>query len=179
MRKKHIYILLFFMLSSLSLIGQPSPDNATAKDIKVYVFMLDECLICQHYSIVLNDLHAEFASNEIEFVGLFPNFVSNPKQIAHFKKKYQIPFELKTDYYKTKANQFNAQVTPEVVVYDALNDIVLYQGRIDNAYFQLGKKRRIITQHELRDALSSLQNGEEIAVKKTEAVGCLINFKEN
>ncbi|MEL6988150.1 MAG: hypothetical protein AAGK97_09995, partial [Bacteroidota bacterium] len=124
-------------------------------------------------------LELNFNSEQIEFIGLFPNFVSKPKNIAHFKKEYKIPFELKTDYYKSKSTQFGVTVTPEVVVYNETTDEVLYKGRIDNTYFKIGKQRSVTTEHELKDALTSIKEGKEILIKETEAVGCFINFNEN
>lgn len=147
--------------------------------IKVYIFLLDECKICHHYSISLSELYEDYHSDQIEFIGLFPNFVSSTKQISIFKKKYKIPFVLKTDYYKSKSKKFGVTVTPEVVVYNETQDEILYKGRIDNSFFKLGKQRTHTTKFELRDALHSISQGEEILVKETESVGCFINFKEN
>jgi hypothetical protein len=50
----------------------------------------------------------------------------------------------------------------------------LYQGRIDNWAYELAKKRRVITEHNLRDALNSIVHNQPIKITKTKAVGCYI-----
>lgn len=49
---------------------------------------------------------------------------------------------------------------------------VLYLGRIDDWFGDLGKKRPAPTTHDLRDALHALLAGGEPAVARTVAVGC-------
>jgi len=163
------FFALLFAFTVRADIG-PKPDS-----ISVYVFMLDACIICQHYSLTLNELHQEYSSDRLQFEGLFPNFSSKPAAIEAFKKKYRIPFELKTDYYRTMTNRFGITMTPEVVVYNHTQEKVMYKGRIDNTYAALGKRRRHTTSSELKDALEAIRTGKEVLVTTTQAVGCLIN----
>jgi hypothetical protein len=65
------------------------------------------------------------------------------------------------------------KVTPEVVVVDK-NRAVRYRGRIDDRYPSIGKKRQVVTTHDLRDALVALVAGRRVAVTETKAVGCSI-----
>ena len=51
---------------------------------------------------------------------------------------------------------------------------VRYQGAIDDWYVALGKHRPEATQHYLRNALDAVLAGKEVAIVKTEAVGCLV-----
>ena len=177
----NLFVSLFLLFNAM-VADQPqqSVDIVEKTDkIKVYIFLLDECKICHHYSLSLTELYNTYQSEQIEFIGLFPNFVSQPKEISKFKKNFKIPFPLKTDYYKSKATKFGVTVTPEVVVYNETKDEILYKGRIDNSFFKLGKQRSHTTKYELRDALQAISSGEEIAVKETQSVGCFINFNEN
>lgn len=146
--------------------------------ISVYVFLHDACVICQNYSIVLNNLYEEYGNDRVQFVGLFPDISSKPEKIEAFREKYQIEFPLKTDYFKTITQKMGAKVTPEVVVFDHDSQTILYKGRIDNMYARVGKKRTVITTSELQDALEAIQEGKPVPVKETKSVGCLINFKK-
>ncbi len=65
------------------------------------------------------------------------------------------------------------KVTPEVVVVDK-NRTIRYRGRIDDRYPSIGKKRQVVTTHDLRDALAALAAGRPVAVTQTKAVGCSI-----
>ncbi len=163
--------LLF--ISFFSVIGR-----GTAQDsITVYLFLHDECVISQNYTALLNRLHQEYGK-EVTFVGLFPNFASKPNKIEAFRQKYHIAFPLKTDYYKTITKAMGATVTPEVVIYNHTFDQKLYQGRIDDTYFRVGKRRTITTTSELEDALRAIHRGEPISISETKAVGCFINLRE-
>jgi hypothetical protein len=51
---------------------------------------------------------------------------------------------------------------------------VKYRGRIDNQYAALGKPRRVVTVHDLRDALDALVAGRPVVHPETEAFGCVI-----
>lgn len=138
--------------------------------------MAEECIICQYYTLNLKELHQKYATETIEFVGLFPNKFSNRESIANFKEKYEIPFDLKTDRFKTKTKKLEVKVTPTVVIYNETKDEILYHGRIDNTYFRVGKRRRITTTSELEDALIAIKNGTPIETAKTETIGCFITF---
>lgn len=168
---------LFILLCCMSFCVSAVQANPGPRDsITVFIFMHDACVITQNYSLLLHQLHEEYSSDQLKFVGLFPDFSSKPENIEAFRKKYRIPFELKTDYFKTWTKKLGATVTPEVVVYRHSDDTILYKGRIDNMYARVGKKRTITTTSELKDALEAIRNGQPIAITETEAVGCLINF---
>jgi hypothetical protein len=64
-------------------------------------------------------------------------------------------------------------ITPEAVVIrdDAK---IAYRGRIDNFYAALGRPRRVVTEHDLRDALDAVFEGKPIPKSETQAVGCYI-----
>ena len=49
---------------------------------------------------------------------------------------------------------------------------VLYQGRINDLYLGPTQKQQEATTHDLKDALEAIRAGKEVAVPKTEAVGC-------
>lgn len=67
------------------------------------------------------------------------------------------------------ADEFGAKTTPHVFLFDA-QDILVYEGQIDNSYDP--KAQKVIPYLEL--ALKSLENGTKIKIQKTDAVGCSI-----
>jgi hypothetical protein len=167
---------IFLMLIVLGVVILPSTANPTeSKDtIIVYIFLHESCIISQYYTLPLKELHEEYANESVQFIGVFPNFSSKPDKIEEFKKKYQSPFELKTDYYHTKKEKFGATVTPEVVVYNQSEKKIIYKGRIDDAYARVGKRKRITTTSELKNVLESIRNNQPITVSNTQTVGCFI-----
>lgn len=148
------------------------------KDIKVYIFMSEECVICQSYTPYLNELYDHYSSKGIDIIGVFPNFSSKKKKIEAFKKKYQIEYALHTDYFRSLTEQFQVKITPEVIVFDESQASVLYRGRIDNTYFSVGKRRRVTTTSELEDALDAIIQNKEILITSTQPIGCIISNKK-
>jgi hypothetical protein len=55
---------------------------------------------------------------------------------------------------------------------------LVYHGRIDNFYEDIGRARRVATTHELEDAISSALAGKNLAVEATHGVGCYISDLE-
>lgn len=171
----------FFLACLLSFIPYTSSDFVPQVETKytVYIFLLDECKICREYGPELKKYSEKFQSDKIEFVGVFPNFSSKKENIEKYKSEFDLKFELKTDYFKKLSNKFGARVLPEVFVYDAITDSVVYSGRIDDRYVSIGKRKRIIKNYELENALQSIVENQDIKINKTEAVGCFINYNDN
>ena len=55
---------------------------------------------------------------------------------------------------KVLVKESEAQITPEAAVFDARGRLV-YHGRIDNLYADIGRARTIATTHELEDAIEA------------------------
>ncbi len=66
-----------------------------------------------------------------------------------------------------------ATITPEAFLVDRAGRVV-YAGRIDDRFADLGKPRRAPRTRELRDAIEAVLAGREVVVARTRAVGCLI-----
>ncbi len=183
-KQSTIYSALAFLLFSFNI--QAQRNNETSRNISrqiqdsitVYIFLHESCVISQYYTLPLKKLHKEYANENIQFIGLFPNFSSKPNQIEAFKEKYQIPYELKTDYFHKKKEKFEATVTPEVVVYNESKGQLIYRGRIDDAYARVGKRKRVTTTSELKNVLESIRNNQPIIVSNTQAIGCFIDKKK-
>lgn len=139
----------------------------------VLIFLSPECPLCQSYSLTLNELQHKFAANNIHFYGLVPDKYFSDADVNAFAKQYKITMPLLRDSEQKITRYTGATITPEVVVVNEKGATV-YRGRIDNWAYELGKKRRVITEHELLDVLTAISSGKEIKVKKTKAIGCFI-----
>jgi thioredoxin-related protein len=174
-----IIILLFFALQ----VGNSQSQNLNktklnTDSLSLYLFLLDDCPICLNYTVLLNDLYTEYGSR-INFQGYFPNFSSKPKKIEFFKETYHIEFPVQTDYYKEQAKKWNAQVTPEVILYNNTTKKIIYQGRIDNKFVRIGKRRNVVTEHNLVNAIELTLESKEVLPSFAEPVGCFINYSDN
>ena len=65
-------------------------------------------------------------------------------------------------------------ITPEAVVIRD-DETIADRGRIDNFYAALGRPRRVVTEHDLRDALDAVFAGRAVSKPETQAVGCYIS----
>lgn len=119
-------------------------------------------------------MNSKYRDHYIRFIGVFPNYYSDEKSIAEFKKAYAIPFDLVLDKEGSLQKRLNANITPEVFVEDAQHHI-LYSGRIDDSFYALGKRRTVITSTELKDALKEITSGKKVTKPKTQAIGCIIS----
>ena len=63
-------------------------------------------------------------------------------------------------------------MTPEAAIY--VGGKLMYRGRIDNRYVELGVERPAATQRDLADALAALLAGKPVVAATTQAVGCYI-----
>lgn len=140
--------------------------------------MLEDCPITQSYTLKLNDLYQEYG-DQFNFLGVFPNLSSKQEKIDQFVKDYQINFPTETDYARTMVRRFGVTITPEVVVYNSDDNVILYKGRIDNEFADLGKRRRVVTTDELKDVLNYLSSGSQKVFTFSKAVGCFINQNES
>ncbi len=161
-------IPLFVLLGSLLFAR-------AADSISVYVFLSESCPICKSQTLTLRQLYSEYSSKGISFIGLFPNQeYSTNESIQQFGKKYQLDFELKKDEGQKMVKKFSATTNPQIFVVRNSTQKVLYKGKIDNGFESIGKKRQVITEHYLREALESILQKKEIAIKETQPVGCFI-----
>ena len=92
-----------------------------------------------------------------------------------FQKKYHLKIDAVQDKEHQLVNQLNAKVTPECFLLDDKNTI-LYSGKIDNWFYDIGKYRQVITENYLKDAIYNALHGIESKVARTEPVGCLIEL---
>jgi len=172
---KQLLIVAILILNGIELSSQ-SAEEFTSSRYTVYYFLGEDCKICQYYTPTINRLDSLYSSDSLQFLGLFPSRYSNEEGIQKYRDKYAVSIPMKREYFGSKAKKFGVTITPEVVLYDEQNEAVLYQGRIDDSYVRVGKRKRVIQSRELEEAILNLMNGEEIVIKKTAPIGCYITF---
>ncbi len=156
--------------------AQVYAQNKTEGNYEVYFFLLDECKICQYYGPQLEAFHEQYP--QFVFKGYFPNFSSKKNNIQKFKETFGITFDLKTDYFKSKSKAFDLEILPSVVVYDPVENQVLYKGRIDDAFTAVGRRKKVIRSKDLLTILEAIANQTPIPYSFKQPVGCFINFAD-
>jgi hypothetical protein len=170
--KKSGKLLSFILLLSWSISVNGQSPHGT-----VYLFLSDACRICQEMTPFIKKIHSDF-SEAFDFVLIFPNLSSESGDIEMFLEKYDINIKYFTDYDKSLTLKFNAAITPEAVVFDHGSNRLLYKGRINDLYYQPGKRRQHIQHHDLQNALFNIKHGIPQKIHETPAIGCYINFTD-
>jgi peroxiredoxin len=167
-----------FRLILVFLFGMNLSTMAGGKGLTVYIFLSESCPICQSVTIELKKLHQQFGPLQVEFIGLFPDgILSDAQTRAAFGKKYGLSFPMQLDSGQLFTRRFHAEITPEVVVVNNETETILYRGKVDNSFASLGRRRTVVTEHYLRNALESWMAGKKILLSETQPVGCIIQKK--
>ena len=144
----------------------------TPSELTVYVFTTTDCPISNRYAPEIQRLAAKFAS-KARFVLVYPVPTDSPALISEHKKKFAYALESIRDTDQKLVKMTGASVTPEVALMKGSQ--VLYRGRIDDRYIDFGKDRQKPTRHDLEDALTAVMSGKRIAVRETQAIGCILS----
>jgi thiol-disulfide isomerase/thioredoxin len=157
-----------------TLDGKPiDPLTTVQTNYTVLIFMLPDCPACQSYIPVLAKLKKKYVAAQFRFMGVFAGKYSNPEEANKFQSTYQPPFPLYTDNDHCLIKELEVTVAPQAVIIDR-NRNVVYSGRIDDWLYAVGKKRSIVRQHDLENALDQLSRHGVVSVKKTTPIGCII-----
>ena len=139
---------------------------------RVLIFLAPLCPICQNMTFDLRQLEVDYAGDDVEFVGVFPNTSTTAAQIQSFKDTYSLSMTMMQDT-AGWAETLGPKWTPEVFVLD-VRDSVVYRGRINDRYFAPGKRKPKTKRRDLDAALRDCLAGRPVADPVTDAVGCPI-----
>lgn len=156
-------------------LKQHDPFSDTTTKAIVLIFITTDCPVANYFQPTLTRLTETYAKQKVPFFLLHSDRDTKPdvaiKHVEEFKVKAPVVLD-KSQYF---ARRVGAKVTPEAFVIDRKGRTV-YRGRINDLYADYGKRRRTPRTNDLRDALDSFLNGEQIKVAKTKAVGCYISY---
>lgn len=164
---RRLLSLLLLLLAPLRLDASPVAS--------VDLFVATDCPIANGYAPEFERLYQVYRKNGIAFRLVFPDRDLTDEVVKQHLADYAVTIPFVVDRDRSLVKRATATTTPEVVVYDREGSIV-YRGRIDNRYFDLGDRRGTVTEFYLRDALDALLAGRKPALARTDAIGCLIEL---
>jgi hypothetical protein len=147
--------------------------SAGAKAV-VFLFTTTDCPISNRYAPEIRRVAEKFAPQGVLFRLIYPGRADTAAAI----REHMIAFSYKgaAEAYRDPALALakfvGATITPEAAV--VVNGQVVYHGRIDDRYVDLGLERPSATTHDLADALTAALGGRPVAHPFTQAVGCFI-----
>ncbi len=141
----------------------------------VIIFLLSDCPASQSYTVTLNKLANKFSKDQIQFIGVFPGRFSSPEEMKDFRRTYKISYPLLKDPEMILAKSLDATVAPSCFVINREGNVV-YKGRIDDWLYALGKKRQVVTENNLEDALVSVIKNIPVRKSETIPIGCILEY---
>ena len=159
-------ILLAFFLAS-NILEAPGAAAVT-------FFLSTDCPISNFYSPEIQHICGDYASKGVTCSLVYPDPSLTQEAVNKHTAEYGfkgIPVIL--DPAQRIARVAGVTITPEAVITNH-RGTVLYRGRIDNFYVEIGKSRQHATEHDVRRALDEILAGRAVTVAETKAVGCYL-----
>jgi hypothetical protein len=146
--------------------------NSAAAGV-VLLFLREDCPIANRYAPTIRRIHDEFASRGIDFFLVYPDPRATAAGVRTHQSDYSLPGMALLDPEQRLVEKTGVTITPEAALFDPAGRL-RYRGRIDDRFVDYGVARAEPTTHELRDALTALLSGQEVAPPGGPAIGCLI-----
>lgn len=134
----------------------------------VVMFIATECPVSNAYNERMAALATAYTPKNISFVGVNSNKAESVARIAEHSASSGFAFPVVKDSANIVADNYAAQVTPEIFVLDSTAHL-RYHGRIDD-----DRKAKNITSQDLKNALEALLAGKPVPATETKAFGCSI-----
>jgi tetratricopeptide (TPR) repeat protein len=162
-----------FLLSSALLLLTSVPSAQPGPTAVAYIFTTTDCPIANRYAPEVQRLARAFAPHGVRFRLVYVNPRESDATIREHAERFGYALETIRDSSHALVKKFGITVTPEAAVTTAQGEL-LYRGRIDDRYVEIGVDRQHATRHELQDALQAIVDGRRVPVASAPAVGCIV-----
>lgn len=150
----------------------PFPRSTTPK-ATVLIFVSVECPVSNRYAPEIRRLYSVYASKGIRFWLVYPNPSDSRAAIGKHIREFGYPPIALRDVDRSLINLAKPTVTPEAAVFDSNKELV-YRGRIDDRFVELGRERPAPTTRDLENTLMAILAGKRVFPATTQAFGCFI-----
>jgi hypothetical protein len=167
-------------LAALSLLDledrpvQPMADPA-AKAF-VFLFVGTECPISNRYAPEIRRLRDAFQPKGVAFRLVYAEASATVLGIRGHLAAYDLGSSALRDPEHALVKAAQARVTPEAAVFvpGPTGPHLVYHGRIDDRYVDVGRERRAPTTRDLEEAIGAILAGRPVPRASTPAVGCFL-----
>jgi peroxiredoxin len=147
---------------------------ATAnKKASVLLFMLPDCPICNASIPEINRICTEYEKRGVNLFLVHADPDVTVEEARKHAKEYRLSCPILLDPAHALVKRVGVKIAPEAAVLTPDGKAV-YLGRINDLYFDYGKKRAVPQQHDLRNALDAILAGKPVPAPKGKAIGCHI-----
>lgn len=157
--------------SVTDLAGKAVDPFTSKAPVQVLLFVRIDCPITNRYAPELQRIAQEFNGHGVRFWLVYPDPAEAAAAISDHIAQYQFPGEPLRDPHHILVKRAHATIAPEAAVFDAAGQLI-YHGRIDDRYVDIGRARPAAQRHDLEDAIAAVLAGKPVAQAETRAVGC-------
>lgn len=136
-------------------------------------FVGTDCPVSNRYAPEIKRICADYLPAGVDCLLVYGERMQDVPAIREHLAAYGYGLPAVRDATHALTALAGATVTPEVAVFGA-DAAILYRGRIDDLYGELGRPRQQVTRRDLRDALDDLVAGRPVRNPRTRAIGCYI-----
>jgi hypothetical protein len=158
----------------VDLSGAPRDPFASPARARVFLFLRADCPIGNRYAPELQRLAKEFSGQRVEFWLIYPDPAETASAIRDHVSQYHFPGEPLRDPQFQLVKRARATIAPEAAVFDS-NGRLMYRGRIDDRWVDVGRARPSAETHDLENAISAVLAGKPVPAAETRAVGCFLS----
>ena len=172
--------VLMCLGSSRALVQEPVPEDLSGRtvdpfagqeQVEVFLFARSDCPITQRYAPELRRIARVFERQPVKFWLVFPDPAETRTNVRSFIDQFGFPGTPIFDPKHTLVRRAKATTAPEAAVFNR-NGMLVYHGRIDDWYVDIGKASSAPRVHDLEDAIAATLSLRPVAHAATKAVGC-------
>jgi len=138
---------------------------------RVLIFVSNDCPISNRYCPEIRKLHDLYAPRGIAFWLVHSDAEETLASVREHDREYNLNLPCVMDPDHALARHCQAEIIPSVAVF-AADGRLLYRGRIDDRFAELGRERPQPSRRDLQEAIEAILAHRPITVSSTKAVGC-------
>jgi thioredoxin-related protein len=159
------------------------PQNIDAKEedpwiaargkVVVLIFVRTDCPIANRYAPEIQRLRDAHVP-DVAFWMVYPDKKESAAAIREHQREFRLTLPVLRDAHRRLMKRAEVTVTPEAAVFDPQGRLV-YHGRIDNWFEDIGRARPAATTHELAEAIAAARSGHPPSLPNRPAIGCYLS----
>ena len=177
MYHRSVFLLPLLAVVVQALSGAPVDALQAPPGTKAIVFLFTstDCPISNRYAPEVRRIADAFGPKGVVFRLVYPNPAEDARAIHEHMAAYAYEgaFDAVRDSKQALVKFAGATITPEVAV--VVGGRVVYHGRIDDRFVDLGRERPAPTERDLFNALTAIVAGKPVPRAATQPVGCFIS----
>jgi hypothetical protein len=159
-----------------NLDGTPIRPFTVSARAWVFVFTRTDCPVAARYAPELQRLEQRAVAAHVAFHLVFVDPTETAATVRAYLHDYGYGDRALRDLSHRLVHLAGATATPEAAVFVPSSDgpVLVYTGRIDDRYVDIGRMRPEPTRRDLDEVLTAVAQGQRFEPRSTPAVGCLI-----